>query len=1202
MGIAILLAAAMAGVAPGADALYTTPYFQPLGIAAGMPSSRVYKTVQDRDGYLWFGTQDGLARYDGVGFSVYRHDPADPGSLAGNAVSALFVDRDDRLWCGAEEAGLDVLDRRSGRFTHYRHGSAADSLSSDDVWTIAQDRSGAIWVGTYAGGLDRLDPRTGGFEHHRHDSTNPQSIAADNVLGLFAAGDGRLWIGSDAGVDVRAGDGSIHHVDFSAVAGEGRINALGFAPAADGAMIAGTRRGLVRIGADLRASVLAADELSDRLVYAVAAGAAAGDLWIATRHGLSLRSGSGAIERYTENPALPGSFPGDTVFDAARDREGNLWFATFEGGVAKLAANWRDFALFRSDPRNPASLSANHPQGLALDAAGRVWAVNREGGIDRLDPASGRVERFAARLAAPDKTLWSVLAGRHGDLWVGHSRGVRIYDLRSGRYTDLPVDPLRGDALAPGLAYHLAQDPRGAVWIATYGRGGGVHRVDPVSHRIERFDADSAGLRDAEVDQLGFDAGGNLLVASGAGLDRFDPASRRFSAVPGAPAQRVYAFAFAADGSLWLHVLGALEHYRVGKAGLSRIQRVDAHAGWPALTVGGLQVDAAGGVWVSSARGLWHYDPATASVRVYDERDGLASSEFSRMALVRRDDGAIFGATLAGIVGFMPAAMMHRLPAPAPVLETIALRRAGKTVELDPASKEVALDWDDRDLRIAARALSFANPGGNRYRWKLDGIDADWIDSGDRGERDFPQLAPGEYRLHLRAANAAGIWSADAAPLAVRVARPPWATPLAYAAYAVALLLAMLAALRAYRQRMRRRYVLALAEQQRHLAEQASAAKSEFLATMGHEIRTPMTGVLGMTELLLRTPLDPTQRRYAQTIEASGRLMLRLVNDSLDLARIEAGRFELDPAPFAPRALLAEVADAAAPLARAKGLHWRLSTDPALPAQVVGDALRIKQVLLNLVNNAIKFTEDGGVELAATAGTDAISFCVRDDGPGIPQSARARLFERFEQGQSPRRHGGSGLGLAICRELVACMGGSIVLDSAPGQGSTFRVELPLRVVAPAADVAIAGATPGGVETDCAESRDGGCAVLLVEDDATVATVIAGLLSAQGHRVRHAANGLAALGAFDAAPCDVVFIDLDLPGVDGLALARMLRAREALAGHARTPLIGISARSAGDEEALSLAAGMDAFLRKPMTGAMLAHAIEHARRPESCPAA
>jgi CheY-like chemotaxis protein len=341
-----------------------------------------------------------------------------------------------------------------------------------------------------------------------------------------------------------------------------------------------------------------------------------------------------------------------------------------------------------------------------------------------------------------------------------------------------------------------------------------------------------------------------------------------------------------------------------------------------------------------------------------------------------------------------------------------------------------------------------------------------------------------------------------------------------------------------------------------------------------------------MSELLLGTRLDERQRGYTESIRRAGNHLLRLVNDALDLARIEAGKLELDAQPFALRALLAEVVALQAPVARQKGLRFAQQVDADVPQALLGDALRIKQVLLNLVGNAIKFTEHGEVGLAVAttaAAPGGVRFVVSDTGPGLDEEQKARLFQRFEQAEGTRttaRYGGSGLGLAISQELAAAMGGRIEVDSSPGEGARFTLELPL----PAADAVVPVANAAVPAPATARALE----LLLVEDDPTVAEVIVGLLHAQGHRAIHAAHGLAALGAVAGAHFDVALLDLDLPGMDGLALARALRAQGFDA-----PLLAVTARADAGAEPQARAAGFDGFLRKPLTGAMLAEAIEQA---------
>ena len=394
--------------------------------------------------------------------------------------------------------------------------------------------------------------------------------------------------------------------------------------------------------------------------------------------------------------------------------------------------------------------------------------------------------------------------------------------------------------------------------------------------------------------------------------------------------------------------------------------------------------------------------------------------------------------------------------------------------------------------------------------------------------------------------------------------------------------------LQAWRRRLAQRHRMQLVEQQRQMAEAASAAKTQFLATLSHEIRTPMTGVMGMAELLLSTPLSPQQHDYTQAMQRSGGMLLKLLNDALDLARIEAGKLELEPAPFDPRQLLEDVTQLEQGLAHTKGIRFVLDVADDLPKQLLGDALRIKQVLLNLANNALKFTEHGSVTLRAQRTTDGLQFSVSDTGPGIPEASQARLFQRFEQEEGPQRRAGSGLGLAICRELVDMMGGSIELESRLAHGSTFRVRLPLPEPATA---------PSLPSTDVATGQ---CyRLLLVEDDTIVAAVIRGLLEREGHHVVHVTNGLAALAELAQASFEAVLLDLDLPGVDGFQIARLIRQREQAGPH--LPIIAVTARTGSEDELRARAVGMDGFLHKPLSGGQLAAALARLPAVASPPA-
>lgn len=1158
-----------------AAVLPETPMFRALGQVEGLPSERVYALAQDARGYLWVGTGDGLAHFDGVDFQLYQHDPENPASLPANVMQALHVDALDRIWVGSEGGGLSRLDGPGSDFVHYRRGDPAPVVL-DDVWTITSDADGMLWFGGFGGGLHRLDPTSGVVEVFRHAPGDPESLSSDHVLALAVDAGGSLWVGTSAGLDRWCGGRFERHLPGPGGPSGAMVMSLLAEP--DGRLWIGSSAGLDLRDVDGRIAPVAwRDELGEPGVHGLLRDRG-GDLWVGHRAGLD-RVIEGRVQAQSGQLRRRLSRSTGAVMALLQDHEGGLWFGTLGVGLVRLDPGWRHFSVLQPDEHDAGSPSAV-PQGLALRRAGGLWAVGPGGGLDAIDPVSGRVGRqLTAADDLPDRRLSSVLESADGTLWIGHHRGLsqRAPDGRTLRHW---IAGAGADGPPAGPVDLLIDDAAGGVWLSA--KGGGIERRDRHGRVLARhLRDDGSGLVAGDTEQLGLGPDGALWLAGAGGLHRRDDDTGMLEPVPGAPSARVHAFAFAADGTLWSQRLGALEQFELIDRRLRLRHRVTAAQGLPAVAAGSLLVDPRGDVWLTTSRGLLQYRAARDSVRRFGIRDGLPSQSFGNRPALLMPDGVLIAADHTGLVMVDPAKLARPSVLPRLQVERIELRRDGRTLALPP-SGPLQLRHDDAELHVSVRLLSFADPQAHRYRFRLDGVDPEWVDAGASGERRYPRLAPGRHILRVTAAGADGVWFAPPLALAVEVAAPWWATPAARLAGLVLLLAAGAAMWRWQRRRLLDRHGAEMAERQRQWALRASEAKSRFLATMGHEIRTPMTGVLGMTELLLQTPLDPRQQRYAEAIGRSGRVMLRLVNDALDLARIEAGKLDILSEPFDLSVLLDSVDQVLDPLAAQKGLDYRPRREPGLPRWLRGDALRLQQVLLNLGGNAIKFSERGVVGLAAGPGRDGgLWIEVSDCGPGLSADQQARLFQRFEQAEGAHtaaRHGGSGLGLAICRELVAAMGGRIHLHSAPGKGARFRVELPLP-----------HAQPVGEEAPLPARRaDVARRFLLVEDDPTVAETVAGLLAAQGYRVKHVPHALAALSELAASPHDGVLLDLDLPGLDGLGLARMLRAQGS-----QLPLVALTARPDARAEADCLAAGIDGFLRKPASGRALAEAMERA---------
>jgi len=823
------------------------------------------------------------------------------------------------------------------------------------------------------------------------------------------------------------------------------------------------------------------------------------------------------------------------------------------------------------------TLFVRHARGMDLtpageryyDTVGRAFALIADGTAALASEANAVVRisvlpSFAAHWLAP---RLGRLRKAHPTLTVELDPSLEPANLRAGRH-DFAIRYGDGD---------IVRLCDGHVWI--YSEDGGIQRRDAEGHVTLHLAPGQHGLPQGALQDMQCGPGERLWLSGATGLLAWQPQAGAFAPVAGGPQVPAHAFDVGADGTVWVALLGRLERYRWDGGQLRWEDGIGVEQGFPMLAAGGLVIDGRGIAWASSARGLIRVDPQRRSVRLYGVHDGLPGQEFRRRGLVQARSGQVAGGTPDGVVLFDPAQVGPPARRPPLVIERISVHRGDQLYDLSEQPL-LRIKDGDRDLHVVARLLAFADSTNNQYRFRLSGYDPDWVNAGASGERVFPRLAPGSYTLQIQGAVPGGGWIA-APDVRIEVAPPWWRSGWAMAAYALAAALALGIAVLAYRARLQRRSEWQLAEQRRELAEQASSAKTRFLATFGHEVRTPMTGVLGMSELLLATPLTDTQRHYTNAIQRAGSHLLRLVNDALDLARIEAGKLDMDVQEVDLRALIREVVDMTAPMAEKRGLSFSDECDEDVPSHVIVDPMRMRQILLNLLGNAIKFTDRGGVGLRVLPlHPQGVRFEVSDTGPGINAEQQARLFQRFEQGDGARttsRYGGSGLGLAICQELAVAMGGSIRVESRPGLGTRFIVDLPLPHVTPAAT----GIPRAAVSAQ--ERR-----ILLVEDDITVAEVIAGLLRARGHHVVHAAHGLAALGETAGQSFDVALLDLDLPGLDGLALARQLRL-----GGFNAPLIAITARADAEAEPQARAAGFDDFLRKPVTGDMLADAIQRA---------
>lgn len=856
---------------------------------------------------------------------------------------------------------------------------------------------------------------------------------------------------------------------------------------------------------------------------------------------------SGVIDSY--NPLLDkfvlfnqenGDLVSNTAMPRVEDSDGNIWIAFLEG-ISKYIKETGEFVLYSNDPNDPDSLPHNYASGVFEDSNGVLWVGTFDSDLVTLNKDTGKViDRYTIKAVydmVQDKKDSNIYYA------VTYLGGMYKLNISTREIKNFINDPNNPKSMGSNISVSIINDSENdeLLWLGTL--GGGLNSFNTVTEEFKWYKNnpdDESSLVSDTAWSITEDSNGIIWVSTDSGLDKFDKENETFT------------------------------HFNESN-------------GFPGTVCHFSIEDNFKDLWIGTDVGLIRFDLEIEKVeRVFTQADGIHSNAFFATAFTKARDGQIWVGGFKGINSFYPEKIRDNSYQP-PVFFT-SLTKGGDIIDFESSIERVdtlTLDWRENFFEFKVSALNFTLPEKNSYSYMMEGLETQWYDSGINRQGRYSGLKPGEYTLKVRAFNNDGIESDKIASLNIKVLPPPWGTWWAYSLYIIIVAGSLFIYLT--RQRRAKKLLEKLVDKRtvelkeaRIEADRANKAKTDFLANMSHEIRTPMNSILGFSEILLGREKNSENIKYLQSIYTNGNSLLTLINDILDISKVEAGKMNLIYAPMSMENIVGETDIIFRNKAEEKGITLKVNYDRTIPEAVILDETRVRQILVNLVGNAVKFTSKGEISInTKMVGENCIEINVSDTGKGIKESDLENIFEAFVQssGQNIEEYGGTGLGLLITKKLVELMGGSIRVESQLGRGSSFIILFDNIEIANPEDLrttVIYNFNTKKVNFDFAK-------IVIADDIGYNRELIKGFLGEYEFEFIEACNGIEAIEMTRKYSPDILLLDIKMPGKSGNEVVKELKSSE---DTKNIPIIIITASMMKSDED-HIQAISDGYMRKPI---------------------
>jgi ligand-binding sensor domain-containing protein/signal transduction histidine kinase/DNA-binding response OmpR family regulator len=1156
-------------------------YFRHYQVEHGLSNNTVYCSLQDKQGFMWMGTKDGLNRFDGYTFKIFRHNQRDPRSISNNMVHTLSLDGKGNIWVGTD-SGLDLYNPQSETFTHVNaaNKNSIKSIIVDSVgncWFIAgplllkydtkafkiisyqshqnfeatsiASVKGTIWVSSSTGTLEKLDQHTAKFTSY-NVFKNSKPVASNFIEKIYATGNSKLLIGTTSqGVKEFDCNTNGYRDLLTYNPDKTEIYVRDFLKYNDHEIWIATESGLFiydqvkGVFTNLRKQYNDPYSISDNAIYSVYKDSEGG-VWAGTYFG--------GINYYPKQYSLftkyyPGSnkntLRGNVVREICKDKFGNLWMGTEDNGLNKLAPDKKTWTHYCPGAKN--GLSNNNIHGL-LANDDHLLIGTFERGLNTFNIKTGKVEHIylanKGLNALKSNFIICFAKTRSGITLVGTTRGLYRFNQKEGSFS------LIHKVLINSFIYAITEDHNGIIWLGTVHDG--IYCYNPNNETVSKLAYKYAlkdGLQTSTINGIFEDSKGTMWFATeGLGLWRYNPKSRSC---------KVY----------------------------------DSQNGLPSDYAFRILEDNSNNVWISTTRGLVCLNLATDQIKTYTKANGLLSDQFNYNSGFKNNDGTLYFGCVKGMISFNPDRFINNNFVAPVYLTGFQIHNkditAGNSDSILKQSiiltKSINLNYDQSSFSIDFAALSYPSPEMNQYKYMMKGLDKGWTYLKTNRKVFFTQLQPGKYTFIVKAINNDGKWSSRPTELEINIAPPIWKSALAYILYGSVLLISLYYVFRRYHIRTLEKNDRFIERLENDKEKEIYNAKIEFFTNIAHEIRTPLTLIKGpMEHMLKRAEKVPEIHEKLKVMERNTDRLLNLTNQLLDFRKTESSEISLSFVKTDVTGLLTEVYSQFVTLTEQKDLTYRLITsDEKILAYTDREA--VKKIVTNLISNAVKYAHKlVEIELSNPVKNAAyFTVTIRNDGHLIPHELSEKIFEPFFRMKANEKQTGTGIGLALSRSLTDLHKGSLVLGPSVQKLNHFVLTLPVHQEKEF-ELEQPYSTPIFVEPTITADSTGTHKplILVVDDNAEILDFISEELS-ENYVVTKAINGQEALAKIKSENIQLVISDIMMPLIDGLDLCKRVKTDF---DYSHIPIILLTAKNTPASKLAGLDVGADAYIEKPFS--------------------